>query len=65
MFDHGVQDREQLAHAGRQGDLGGFPGGPQPLVERLEDGVMAHGGQRAHVRDRTYVRPSCAAASRL
>jgi hypothetical protein len=44
VADHGVQDREELAHGGDQGDLGGMAGGSQALVEGGQDGVAAHRG---------------------
>src|SRR4051794_18789259 len=39
VADHGVEDGEELAHHGREGELFGFSGGGQPLVERLEGGI--------------------------
>ena len=41
VFDHSVQDRQQLAHTGRQGDLRRLTSGPQALVERFAPGMMA------------------------
>ena len=34
--DHGVEDGQQLAHAGHEGDLGQFARGDQPFVEGLD-----------------------------
>ena len=36
VFHHGVQDRQQLAHTGRQRNLRRLTSGPQALVERFE-----------------------------
>jgi len=49
MFEHRVENRQQLPHAGDQCHFRGLPRGAQPLVEGFEDGVPSHGGQGAHV----------------
>jgi hypothetical protein len=36
----GIEDGEQLVHGGDAGDLAGFALGAQPLVARLDDGVV-------------------------
>src|SRR3954468_12288108 len=51
VADHGVEDGEELAHHGREGELFGFSGGGQPLVERLEKGIVAAGDKGGHVED--------------
>lgn len=33
MFEHGIDDRQQLPHAGSPGHLLGFAGGAQALIE--------------------------------
>src|SRR3954451_7166652 len=49
VFEDGVEDREQLAHAGHQGHLLRFAGRYKTLVEFLHDRVAARAAQRAHV----------------
>jgi len=44
--DHRVEDGQQLAHAGDEGDLGQLAGGQQAIVEGLDGRVAAAGGQR-------------------
>ncbi len=51
-LEHRVQDRQQFAHTGGQGDLGRFAGRPQPLVERFDHGITPAGGDRGHVQHR-------------
>src|SRR6185295_9928880 len=46
---HGVDEGEQLAHAGDDDDLAALAGGAQPPGEGADDGVEAHGRQRRHV----------------
>ena len=53
MLEHGVEDNEQLAHTGCEGQLLGLTSGQQPLVEVLDDGVEAAGYQRSHVQGGT------------
>ena len=43
MPEHGVEDNEQLAHAGCEGQLLGLTSGQQPLVEASDDGVVTAG----------------------
>ena len=52
VFDHRIEHRQKLAHAGGQRDLRGFPGGTQALVQPFEDWVVADRDQRTHVSDR-------------
>lgn len=48
-LEHGVEDEEELAHAGGQGDLRGFPCVPEALVAPLRDGVPSDSGEGGHV----------------
>jgi len=48
MFHHGIQDRQQLAHTGRQGDLFGFARGAQALIKGLKHRVVPHRDQGTH-----------------
>jgi hypothetical protein len=57
VFEDGVEDREQLAHAGHQGHLLRFAGRQKTLVEFLYDRVAACGDQGAHVQCRSDVGP--------
>src|SRR5260370_30348644 len=38
--DHGIEDVEELAHAGDERDLGGLALGDEPAIEGLEDGIV-------------------------
>ena len=58
MFQHGVENGQQLAHTGGECHLRGFPDRSQPLIKGLEDGIVAHGRQGAHVQHRPDMRPS-------
>jgi Tn3 transposase DDE domain len=58
MFQHGVKNRQQLAHTRRECDLRRFPDRSQSLVERLEDGIVAHRRQGAHVQHGANVDPA-------
>jgi len=57
MLIDGVENDDQLAHAGDEGDFGLFALGPQPLIVDLKDGVMAGGGGQGHA-------PACPASGR-
>ena len=57
VFENGVEDREQLAHAGHQSHLLRFAGRNQTLVEFLYDWAAAGGDQSAHVQRSSDVRP--------
>jgi hypothetical protein len=48
MCHPGVQDRQQLAPAGRQGDFLGFAHGTPACIEGAPPGMMAHGHPGAH-----------------
>jgi len=41
MLQHGVEDREQLAHTGDEGDLLGFADSEEAMIEDLEDRIIA------------------------
>jgi hypothetical protein len=58
MFQHGVENRQPLAHAGGECHLRGFPNRPPSRIERREDGMVAHGRQGAHGPHRPDLRPS-------
>src|SRR6266568_5716246 len=48
--EHGVQNNDQLAHAGDQGDLRRLALGAQPLVVRLDDRVVpGRGAEGRHI----------------
>ena len=49
MLDHGVEDDEQLAHAGCEGQLLRLASGQQPLVEVPDNGIEAGGCQGSHI----------------
>jgi hypothetical protein len=49
MCDHSVQNRQQLAHTGRQRDLFGFARGTQALIKPFEHWVVPDCDQRTHV----------------
>jgi hypothetical protein len=52
VSEDGVEDREQLAHAGHQGHLLRFAGRQETLVEFPYDRVVARSDQGAHVQHR-------------
>jgi len=58
MMHHGVQDEQQLVHAGGQGDLLGFAGGAQACIEVPNDRVVAGSDERGHVENRAHARAS-------
>src|SRR6187397_109862 len=47
--DHGIQDRQEFAHAGDDRDLLRLVGSDQSLVETLDDAVVAHGNDGRHI----------------
>jgi hypothetical protein len=57
VFEDGVEDREQLAHAGHQSHLLRFAGRQETLVEFPYDRVAARGDQGAHVQRRSDLGP--------
>jgi len=52
--DHGVEDSQELAHAGDDGDLLGFAGGDEAVVELLDDGIESDGRERCHVESASH-----------
>jgi hypothetical protein len=57
VFEDGVEDREQLAHAGHQCHLLRFASRQKTLVESPYDRVAARGYQGAHVERRSDLGP--------
>src|SRR6266849_9590875 len=49
MFEHGIEDGEQLAHGRGERELGGFAGAAQAQVKSFKRGVAAHRGEGGHV----------------
>ena len=49
--EHGVEDGEELPHAGDEGDLGEFARCDEPSMKGADDGVEARGDESAHVQD--------------
>src|SRR3712207_1213348 len=49
LFEHGVQNRQQLAHTSGQGDLLGFARRAQPVVEGMDYWIVADSNQRPQV----------------
>ncbi len=46
---HGIEDNQELAHAGHEGHLGRLSGQAQPQVKLPDHGVAAAGGESCHV----------------
>jgi hypothetical protein len=68
VFDHGVENHQQLARAGREDDFGLFPLGGQAVGEGSDDRVASSRGERGHVEqatDRRASSPDCPLASEL
>ena len=59
MFEHGIDDGQQLAHAGSQGHLLGFAGGAQAQIEDANRRIEAGRHDRAHIENGTDL---CASA---
>ena len=55
VLDQGMENRQELAHTGREGDLGGFPGGAQAMVEGRHNRVVPDGGDGGHVEHGAHV----------
>jgi hypothetical protein len=58
MFDHGIQNREQLTHTRGQGDFGGLSCTAQTLIEALKDRIVPHGHQGAHRQHSAHLGPA-------
>jgi len=54
-LEHDVHDREQLAHARDDDNLGQLASQPQALGEACDVGVVADGGLGAHVQHASHV----------
>src|SRR5713226_5604707 len=46
---HGIEDGEQLAHAGGESELGSLAGGGKSSVENTDNGIPANGREGGHV----------------
>ena len=53
---HGVEERQELAHAGRQRDLLGFACGAQTLVQGCEHRIIADGHEGTSVQGHPHMR---------
>lgn len=49
MFEHGIENGEQFAHAGNQGHFLGLAGGAEPPIETPNHGIEAGHDDRCHV----------------
>jgi hypothetical protein len=49
MFEHRVQDNQELAHAGSQSHFPGLARPTKALVKGLDDGVIPAGRQSRHL----------------
>jgi transposase len=58
MFDHRVQDDQELAHAGREGYFPGLARPTKAVVKGLADGVISAGGQNSHIEGSPHPGPS-------
>jgi hypothetical protein len=54
---------EKLAHDGDEGDLVGFAFGDEALINGLEEGIAAGGGERRHVKGGAHAQAPAAAAA--
>src|SRR5665213_367449 len=59
-FNHDIDDRQKLPHAGGGDELEGFACGLEPFGERLELGIAPHGVKGRHVERGADVGPSAA-----
>ncbi len=62
MFEHGVEDNQQLAHAGCEGQFLRFASGNKPLVEVPDGGVVATAKELIRIRSMDCKRLSAALA---
>ena len=58
MFEHGIENDQELAHTGGKGDFLGFPGSTESLVEGANYGIEARGDNGVHVQDGPHVSPA-------
>jgi hypothetical protein len=66
MFQHRIEDDQQLAHARHERDLLGLARCKQTVIERLDDGIKARGHEGAHIQcgaDRRAATPDGAPSS--
>jgi hypothetical protein len=57
---HRIEDGEELAHAGDQGDFLRLARGSETLIEAGDDGIKARGDQSSHVQRAPHLRPAAA-----
>jgi len=60
---HGIEDNQELAHAGHEGHLGRLSGQAQPQVKLPDHGVAAAGGESCHVEGGPDMGPASPAGS--
>jgi len=53
--NHGVEDSQELAHAGDDGNLLGFACSDEAVVELLDDGIESDGRERCHVESAAHL----------
>jgi hypothetical protein len=58
MFDHGIENDQELAHARRERHLLRFPRSTQALIEGPDHRIEPGRDERAHIEDRAHLRPS-------
>ena len=58
MFQHRIENRQQLAHAGGEGHLLRLPRSLPALIEDSDHRIEPGGHDRAHIEDGAYVRAS-------
>jgi hypothetical protein len=58
MFDHRIEDGQELAHGGDESDLLALAGPQESEVEPANDGVETRGDQRGHVQSAAHGGPS-------
>ena len=58
VADHGVEDDEEFAHGGGDGDFVGFVLGDEAVVEGFDDGIVPYGDDGGHVEGRSDVSPA-------
>src|SRR5687767_13215551 len=58
MFDHRVQDDQELAHASTQSHFPGLAHPTKAVVKGLDDGVIPAGSQSSHIKGSPHPGPS-------
>jgi hypothetical protein len=56
MSEHRIEDDEELAHTGHQGNVWFFPRCSQPFVKVSDHGIVPAGRQCSHVESSPHVR---------